>query len=623
MPIRKMNMPLLYRAATIDKIVDVEARTVQLSFSSEAAVVPRWFGGEILDHSKSSVRLDRIRSAGAVMLDHSEFIGAPLEVSIDADRVGRATVKLGRSALAAEVLQDIKDEVRKNTSVGYRVHKMVLEESTDEGDIYRVIDWEPYEISIVGVPADIGVGVGRSSTTQEFEVEIESSAKPTEEKAMPEKAADQTNKPVDVRAVENDVRERELARIRELEAIGERYKIHGGVDLAREAIRSGKTLDELRHSILERLPKPDAIGAGDLPKTALSKKEQRSYSLTRGLMAMVERSEGRHANSFELELSDEMEKNLPQHVKRHGGLYMPFDIEVRAGLDSKTATAGQELVVDQPGDFLALLRNKMLVRQLGANVLEGLQGNIPFPKQTGGGTATWVAENPGSDVAESNMTTGSATMTPRILQSTTSYSRQLLAQSSFGVDQLVRSDLAQASALAVDLGAIAGTGASNQPTGILNTAGVGLVAIGTNGGAPTYEHMVDLQTAIDDANAVLGTIAYLTTAVMRGKLKKTQQFSGTNGAPVWVKDEVDGYGAFSTKQVPSNLTKGTSTDCHAIILGVWSQLMIGFWGPGLEIVVDPYRLKKQGMIEVTSYLMADIMLRYAAAFAAIKDARNV
>jgi hypothetical protein len=110
---------------------------------------------------------------------------------------------------------------------------------------------------------------------------------------------------------------------------------------------------------------------------------------------------------------------------------------------------------------------------------------------------------------------------------------------------------------------------------------------------------------------------------MRGKLKQTQQFSGTNGVPVWVgKNEMNGYNAQVSNQVPSTLTKGTSSDCHAIIFGAWEQMLIGEWG-ALEVIADPFRLKKQGMIEVTSFQMADIALRQAAAFAAMKDARNV
>jgi hypothetical protein len=62
-----------------------------------------------------------------------------------------------------------------------------------------------------------------------------------------------------------------------------------------------------------------------------------------------------------------------------------------------------------------------------------------------------------------------------------------------------------------------------------------------------------------------------------------------------------------------NGSAATGGSSHGIIFGVWAFLLFGQWG-ALEIITDPYALKKQGMIEVTTYLMVDIALRYAAAF---------
>lgn len=632
---RKIKSGLLHRSFTLTRgAVDREARTVELAFASEDTVVPRWFGGEVLDHSKGAVRLDRINDKGPLLMDHDgrRQVGVVDSAALDTDKISRAVVRFSRSAAAEEVFQDVLDDIRVHVSVGYRVHKMILDRSSDEeGDIYRVTDWEPYEISLVSVPADHTVGVGRAAPDheQEYDIIIEAHRAASEETAMPQQTQDTpatppAPAPLDVRAIENQTREREITRIRDLESAGQRYSDYGGVDLARESIRAGETLEQFRAKILDRLPRAGEAGSGEFkPDVKLSTREQQAYSLTRGIIAMSERAEGRTASCFELDVSQEIEKGLPGSVKRHGGLYVPYNLHVRAGLDSKTATTGQELKFTEPREFIQLLRNAMLVQSLGATVMSGLQGNIAFPKQNGAGTASWVAENPGADTGESNLTLTQVPMSPKILQSTTSYSRQLLAQGVVDVDNLVRSDLASITALEIDRAAINGSGASNQPTGLLAAAGVNLVAIGTNGGAPTYEHIIDMQTAIDDSNALADNIAYLTTPTMRGKLKKTQKFASTNGDPVWSNNEMDGYNARSTKQVPSSLTKGTSVDCHAILLGVWNNLMIGFWGPGYELVVDPYRLKKQGMIELTSYHMADIAFRYPQAFSKIVDARNV
>ncbi len=111
------------------------------------------------------------------MIDHDvkNQVGVIEEVSVDeTDRTGRAVVRFGRSVKAEEIFQDVTDGIRSNVSVGYQVDEMVLEkEEKDKPSTYRVTRWEPYEISLVSVPADINVGVGRSSEEgKEVEIRI-------------------------------------------------------------------------------------------------------------------------------------------------------------------------------------------------------------------------------------------------------------------------------------------------------------------------------------------------------------------------------------------------------------------------------------------------------------------
>ena len=84
---------------------------------------------------------------------------------------------------------------------------------------------------------------------------------------------------------------------------------------------------------------------------------------------------------------------------------------------------------------------------------------------------------------------------------------------------------------------------------------------------------------------------------------------------IWTDDNtVDGLGALQTNQLPNNLTKGSGSSLSPLILGVFYELMISMWGSGFELIVDPYRLKKQGMIELTTFQMADIAVLYPQAF---------
>lgn len=145
--------------------VDKAARTAEIAFSSETPVWRGW-GFEILDHAPGSVRLDRLNDSAPLLLGHNmdDQIGVIVPGSgiLGADKVGRAVVRFSRSERAENIFQDVLDEIRTKISVGYAIHRMILEDETEGSETYRALDWEPMEISVVAVPADNSVGVGRS-----------------------------------------------------------------------------------------------------------------------------------------------------------------------------------------------------------------------------------------------------------------------------------------------------------------------------------------------------------------------------------------------------------------------------------------------------------------------------
>jgi len=138
--------------------------SLELAFSSEAPV-ERWFGREILDHAPGAMRMARLSDGAPLLLQHDpdRQIGVIESARIDQDRIGRAVVRFSNSALGREIWQDVADGIRTKVSVGYIVHDMRLDPASSlDGDTYRVTDYEPLEISIVSIPADSSVGVGRN-----------------------------------------------------------------------------------------------------------------------------------------------------------------------------------------------------------------------------------------------------------------------------------------------------------------------------------------------------------------------------------------------------------------------------------------------------------------------------
>jgi HK97 family phage major capsid protein len=374
------------------------------------------------------------------------------------------------------------------------------------------------------------------------------------------------------------------------------------------------------------------------PRLKLTENEAREYSVGRVLnvaLGNVERASGgtaaRRESCFETEISEQIERGWKG--ARHGGIYIPWSIrhafssnggaQKRTGLDSSTATAGQELKFTQSGTFIQFLYNTMKIKQLGARTVAGLRDNVSYPKQTGKATGAWVGENPGTDAADSALTLSSIASSPKTYQSSSSYSRQLLAQAVVDVDTLVREDLGRDMALAIDSAAIVG-GGSDQPTGIGATSGVQsyvLEADAGNGGVLAWDDIVKMSALLETANAdQLGEGGWLTTPGVKSSLKRTARLGNTIGLPIWADDStVDGFKAMSSNQVASTNTKGSSgATLHTLIRGIFETMVIGMWGDGFELVLDPYRLKKQGMIELTTFMLADITIPYPTAFVVAK-----
>jgi len=180
-----MKLKPLHRQVEIRaEMLDPAARTLTFPYSSEAPV-PRWFGTEVLDHSPASVRMDRINSGAPLLFNHGpgDVIGVVESASLGSDKRGYATVRFARTPRADEVLGMIHDGILRNVSFMYQVHEFAAEQKKGKSnssapDEFRATDWEPMEVSIVTVPADYSVGIGRAQASEEIEVRIRASSQP-------------------------------------------------------------------------------------------------------------------------------------------------------------------------------------------------------------------------------------------------------------------------------------------------------------------------------------------------------------------------------------------------------------------------------------------------------------
>ena len=595
---RKITTETLYRTARIDSsISDEESRSFELSFSSEEPY-ERWFGTEVLGHKSKEIDMDWLKSGTAPLLsDHAPDtqIGVVERAWVDGKK-GRAVVRFGKNDLAEEVFQDVKDGIKSNISVGYVVKEMKLISSEDNHETYRVTKWSPLEISVVSIPADKTVGIGRSEQKQKHktiifeEVEMD---KKEESKSIPDVPK------VDEKAIRAEIAKKEMDRIKEITALGE---THNMKDLGMDAIKSGVSVDEFRADVLAKLAekgmKPVETPNAEL---GMTEKEVKQFSFLRAIRAMANPNDhqAQKEAAFEFEASAEVSKKMGRAPK---GLYVPFDVlkrDLSAGID----TAGGYTVADDllTGSFIETLENAMVVRQLGATVLTGLVGDISIPKQTGGATGYWL--NEGGSPTESQQTFGQLQLTPKTVGAYTDYTRKLMQQSSISVENFVRNDLALRLALQMDAKAYNGTGASGEPRGILETSGIGEVTLNATN-APDWGDIVDLETAVAVDNALTGTLAYVSTATIQGAMKQTVKASSTNAQFILDGDMLNGYPFMMSNQVPAKY----------IIFGNWRELILAFWG-GLDINVDTSTLSTSGGTRVVALQDVDIAVRHAESFA--------
>jgi HK97 family phage major capsid protein/HK97 family phage prohead protease len=601
----------LQRDFTLEiKQVEKEDRTIEFPFSSELPV-ERYFGSEVLEHSREAANLKRLNDGAPFLWNHNpdQVLGVVERAYIDEKKKrGYAKVRFSEEEFADSKFRDVKNKILRNISFGYVINKA---EEVDNSIVAR--DWEAFEVSLVSIPADNSIGISRSindkieanhmqnnnkkdNIMEEAHVSASSDALPTK---LNLKNMTTNEKEIDLVRSEDAVNKAlksDRARFDQIRKTGKKYDMN---DLADEYIRDGRSVQEFNQAVMDQwnpekiTPKPQDAEIG------LSEAETRSFSFIRALNYLANPGDraAREAAAFEIEASNAAAKKAGR-VSR--GITVPYDV-MRRDLKTSPATQGGNLVQTDldAANFIDLLRNSSALDQAGATTLTGLQGNIAIPRQSGAATAYWVAE--GGAPTESQQAIQQVSMVPRTCGAFTDISRKLLIQSSLDVEQMVRNDIAKVIALEIDRAALYGTGSSNEPLGLHNTSGIGTESITANN--PTFAQVVNMESDVAAANALMGNLAYITGATIRGAMKVKAKDSGS-GLFLWDgNNTVNGYNAYMSNQV----------EAGDIWFGNWSDCIIGYWS-SLDLLVDPYTHSTSGTIRITALQDVDVAFRHAASF---------
>lgn len=619
-----MTQEILYRSAEFARAdIDETARTVLVAFSSEQSV-QRSFGREVLSHDPQDVDLSFLTSGRAPLLfehDREEQIGVIERAWIDPDRVGRALIRFSKSEDGEEIFQDVIDGIRSNISVGYVITGQRVEQ--DANGLQSVYcQWTPKEISIVSIPADQTVGLGRSDEESQSINKNEESASAvgsqsdvvtTEDLAGSQSSKSDETQIAEAQSLTEDaqrgattnnknkgykmtietqfdaesIRSAERARVSEITSLAKRFDAD---KIATQFIADGRSVDEFRAAVLDNMAAAPAVRS--TAAIGLSDKEAQEFSLARAINAVV--SGDWTEAGFELECSRAAAKAQGK-LQTRSNVFVPGEYLTRAaGANAVTAAGNTSLVNRTKVGFMDVLFNNTIAQGLGVQYLTGLNGVIELPKFTSAVTARFVDE--GADGTIDGITSGAVELKPRTLVALAELTRSMVLNGT-AMEQRIQSQLQKAIATKIDAAVF---------EAILAETGIAWGTLDTGG--LDYAAIRELIKDVEVANALTDAARFAFDPLVKNALATTVK--DTNTAGIYLLGEgntVAGYGSASSNNVGNN-----------IIFGDFSNVTVGNWST-LELDVDTSQKFASGGFVLRAITDLDVAVTRPEAFAGYKN----
>jgi HK97 family phage major capsid protein len=667
------------REGGVEMVGEGEKKELRISISSDTPYLRYdWWTDEeyyeVLDHSPGGFEDGRLKNGMPMLYQHerNKHIGRARSFSSDGKRIMVSDIIWSESDFAKEKRSDMEAGVLVDTSVGYSlIGEGECIGAKDGIPIYR-FKWEPHEFSLVSIPADFSVGVGREMDPakreelqkmefRELKVSkmIDSSQKREHSRKKETAMADENNptQQIDVVAERGDAVKAERARVSEIQKYAKAFNQNAKLktplnDLERTAINEGHSFDDFRQAVMDNWESATRVEGADAdPNIGMSKKERRQFSLAK---VMLEAGSAKGLTGLEKAAHEAAVQKYAKDGRTFEGVCIPHDMQASRvdedwdmsarqirnlaesmekdqhvllgrSLSASVFGSGGFLVGTDllAGSYIDFLRNVTLIGNGPFGIIElgGLVGNVAIPKQNSTATVYWLAE--GAPVNESNFTGGQLYLTPRRMAVQTNFTKQLLAQSTPSVEMLVRNDIALAMGVEEDRVIIQGSGLNGEPVGITNTTGVG--ADITFGGAATWQDIVDFEYYLENANVRSGQMAFLTTPLTKSRLRATLKVASST-FPIYLWEQARGEyppingsmggimgesPAYATKNAPSS---------NVVIFGVFNNNVTKARWAGFDLVVDPYTGAGSETIKTYVNQWIDVAIRYPQAFEVSTDA---
>jgi HK97 family phage major capsid protein len=585
---------------------------------SSDSVVEVSDGPEILVHTADAI--DLRRAPLPIIATHrggQVNVGIVDGLQIEGGRL-RGMARFGVRQEATEYRTDVLNQIIRSVSVGYaRIKAKVREDG-----VLVTTRWMPTHTALVAEPADINAGFFRSlDTVPAFELETLSTAAPPQVNTPAASAASTRSATMaEVNTAAGQVAEPQAEQTRSAVPMPEGTPGNRALDIEKDRRRgienlckatnmddnlrdlwigTGLPISKITEDIMQiQAQRAESNKHKQVSNLGLSSGETQRFSLMAAVRACVDKNWAQAG--FELECSREISKRVGK-VQDPNRFYVPMDVQ-RRDLTVASGSGGGYLVETANMSFIDVLRNRSVAMKMGATRLTGLVGSVTVPKQTTAATAYWLASE-STAITEGNQVFGQMALSPKTVGAYTEISRQLLLQSSPSAEAIVTSDLAKTTAIAVDLGVLAGSGGSGQPQGIIGTSGIGSVT----GTSLAASGVLEFQSDVASGNVTPDNFGYVTTPVVAALLMARPELPSTGTTRLWTGNLWDGALFGLPAMSSAQMSAGT------MLAGDWSQVVIAEWGV-LEIETNPYANFAAGIVGVRAITTIDVGVRYAAAF---------
>lgn len=598
MEVKKNNK----REMRIQELPTNDSREVLLAFSSETPVV-RCINGkdynEILLHTPESVDLSRLKNGAALLFNHDfdNHIGIVEDANIDSDKVGRALVRFSSVGMGDEKYLQVQEGILRKVSVGYEINDYQI-----DGDNLIVTNWAPYEISMVSVPADDVVGVGRSlenestNSEEQSQTESEEVAEAATEEQSEVEVSDEEDKSI-IEVVESVIEEVEEVITEVVETVTE-------------------VVEEVKSDVSELINKYEDQRIAELHGMARVLKIDVSEAIAKGISVEdfkrqikqpIKDEHNIMENNFSLKTSLRAMSNLD--VEMDAADMGTRGVKVPANaLRAVNTTTGANLIQETIAydSYIDILRANSVLAKFPLTVISGLEGDgkLSLPALSSDFTDAFGFVTEDGVSPEATPAFGKVTLEPTDFTGSV-YLTRIMMKSADAAERYTTDAMIKGSATQLEKAVLAGVVTEATAAGNVTTSAVS--------GLIDFDAVVDAMAELGGRNVVSSSVVAVMSPATRASLRK-QVVKGNTAAKFLV--EGTGDNQVLAGEIP--VIESTLVADGAVILGDFSQIVIAQWGSDVELDRDLTTSRNRGGLYLRVWATMDHKVARVESFQILK-----